>query len=128
MHDHIRVACGLLVGDRVALVTWRVDPLKLRRALAFWHALVKILARFGMSLPPQRVRFELVRTSVLLHTLSPEPRTRTVRSSGRTEPELNRTVGSVLPVLVLCVSSELNFGNPIPTGVYCLSTRLQVLD
>ena len=61
---------------------------------------------------PQKVWFELVRTSVLLPHPSPEPRTRTVTSSGWTEPELNRTVGSVLPVLVLCVSSELNFGNP----------------
>jgi hypothetical protein len=50
--------------------------------------------------------------SVLRYAMSPELRTRTVLSSGRTEPELNRTVGSVLAVLVLCISSGLNFGNP----------------
>jgi hypothetical protein len=58
---------------------------------------------------PQKVRFELVRTSVLFPHPCPESRTRTITS---TEPELNRTVGLVLPVLVLCVSPELNFGNP----------------
>jgi hypothetical protein len=36
---------------------------------------------------------------------------RTGNLSGRTELELNRTIGSVRPVPVLCISSELNFGN-----------------
>jgi len=46
----------------------------------------------------------LVQTSlnlVLLSTPSPELRTRTIQSSGWTEPELNRTISSVLLVLVL---------------------------
>ena len=47
-----------------------------------------------------------------LYTPSPELRTRTVQSSGWTKPELNRTISSVLSVLVLCISLGLNFGNP----------------
>lgn len=88
------------------------------------------------SCPFQRVPPPLkssVRTGpnpVLFSTQSPEPRTRTIQSSGRTEPELNRTVSSVLPVLVLCVGSGLNFGNPTQVGrlmfgnIWRLSTEI----
>ena len=64
-------------------------------------------------------RFSLVGTlghsgpfAVSEQALSLEPRTRTIQPTGWTEPELNWTVSLVLLVLVLCVSSELNFGNP----------------
>ena len=41
-------------GDRAVLVTWKVNPPKLHHALAFWHALVTILAHFSSPLSPQK--------------------------------------------------------------------------
>ena len=41
-----------------------------------------------------------------------ENQNRTNMSGARTKPELNQNQGSVQVVLVLCASSELNFGIP----------------
>jgi hypothetical protein len=112
------VAASMMVVLGKTNIVWsRIDDLCQHK--------MQIIARFSapllLVLTPQKVRFELVRTSVLLPCPCPEPRTRTVMASGWTEPELNRTVGSVLPVLVLCVSSELNFGNPKGEVWVCIS-------
>jgi hypothetical protein len=114
------VAASMMVVLGKTNIVWsRIDDLCQHK--------MQIIARFSapllLVLTPQKVRFELVRTSVLLPCPCPEPRTRTVMASGWTEPELNRTVGSVLPVLVLCVSSELNFGNPTHHAPLANATR-----
>src|SRR5271168_1496403 len=50
---------------------------------------------------------------------------RTEQRTERTRTEQNRTFGSVLSVLVLWISSELNFGNTIYTYGFKFSMRIQ---